>query len=62
MIAILVIMYFILNNIYQWDKEFLMKAMLIICVVNLIPLIVYSSYAYSTGGVDANVLIMMALI
>lgn len=62
MIAIMVIMYFILKNLYEWDKEILIKAMIIISIVNFIPLLVYTSYSFSTGGVDPNVLLMMALI
>ena len=62
MIAILVIMYALLNYFLEMEKEELFKFMIVLCVVNLIPVIIYIVYTLVFGGFNGVVLLLMAII
>lgn len=62
MIATLIIIYIILKYIVNMEKELLYKIMLIVCLVNIIPTIIYTIYALSFGEVNYAIIFLMTLI
>ena len=62
MIATLLTIYMLLNYVYEMEKEQLFKLMLMLCMVNFIPIIIYIVYSSYYGELDATTLILMTLI
>jgi hypothetical protein len=62
MITTLIIFYFILSQLYNLEKEYLMKVMVIICFANLIPMAIYTAVFLPMGQLNTTFILFWALI
>jgi hypothetical protein len=62
MIATLIIIFLILNYVFDMEQEIFYKIMLVICFINLIPILLYAVYALSVGNVSFSILFLMTLL
>ena len=61
MILTIIILYMFLKFLLDMEEEELYKYMVILCVVNLIPTIIYTAVSLSLGNLDHVILLVMAL-
>ena len=61
MILTIIVLYMFLKFLLDMEEEELYKYMVILCVVNLIPTMIYISVSLSLGNMDHIILLIMAL-
>ena len=61
MILTIIVLYMFLKFLLDMEEEELYKYMVILCVVNLIPTIIYTAVSLSLGNLDHVILLVMAL-
>ena len=62
MLAVLIIMYVFLRYYLDMEDEQLYKYMIVLSIVNIIPILIYTTVSFYTGTTDAFVLLLMAMI
>ncbi len=61
MILTIIVLYMFLKFYLEMEEEALYKYMVILCVVNLIPTMIYAAVSLSLGNLDHILLLIMAL-
>ena len=61
MILTIIVLYMFLKFYLDMEEEVLYKYMVILCVVNLIPTMIYAAVSLSLGNLDHVILLVMAL-
>ena len=61
MILTIIVLYMFLKFLLDMEEEELYKYMVILCVVNLIPTMIYTAVSLSLGNMDHIILLIMAL-
>ena len=61
MILTIIVLYMFLKFFLDMEEEELYKYMVILCVVNLIPTMIYAAVSLSLGNLDHILLFIMAL-
>lgn len=62
MIVTIVVLYMFLRFHLEMEEEQLYRYMIILCIVNLIPVLIYTAVAYVSNTVDGVVLVWMTLL
>ncbi len=62
MIALIILIYLVLRYIFEVDRENLFKIMILVCLVNLAPLLIYAIFSIIYGGFNVTLLVWMTIV